>query len=709
MEEALTKPRNVTHTLYKLYNWLQMGIIDLNPEFQRAIKQSHLVDSVLNNFYVPPVIFSCKKLDNKRWIRVCIDGKQRLTAIKKFMEGEIPHVSPSDGNVAKRYYKNVNGKKTLSEPERELFDCSELLCVEYYDLSLQQEQEIFSRVQLGVALTPAEKLQAISSPMADFAHSIFSKYPSISLIMDTKRARPFQLITQSLHMIENEPEKFNATPAVITKFLKEERQVPSNLKIIAERIYQTLEAMIADNSDVFHKDNRLAPVEFVFLTYMIAKYPGLLISHYQSRLLAMKKHKIQGISIEIENVEVMLEANFNNNNNNSNDTSNTNPTATSLHNTPVITNAASKTSLTSSASSSSSMIAGEGITVTKVIGQINKSEKTFADIKDLMILHQNNLQMIREGKSANAIRDKLDIIKGKMRCQGTKTDASIQELDAHMADSLKRLNNFESDYQHLIAWIKEIKIWFKEAEYDFDKLELEVEKFDAEGMTGLRACVKSIMCANTSSNPSTNTNSSNGSSNRNNNTNSQINEAISNDLTALALRVDWECRWEQPIGIRDDDGWFINANQPNQKDVLIELESINQHVISFENDNKFFAATLRNFRVYSSGLIEKKFIIRVEEFNKHIEQAWSNIGEKVIYPDHSDHDQNENHLVKKGVYAYHRKMEGLKFKVNKAMKDYQDALRLLEKELQQKSDDLFNDTFNQNKRPILMSMSELRI
>nr|CAG8469497.1 1243_t:CDS:10 [Entrophospora candida] len=292
MEEALTKPRNVTHTLYKLYNWLQMGIIDLNPEFQRAIKQSHLVDSVLNNFYVPPVIFSCKKLDNKRWIRVCIDGKQRLTAIKKFMDGEIPHVSPSDGNIAKRYYKIINGKKSLTEPERELFDCSELLCgkIEYYDLSLQQEQEIFSRVQLGVALTPAEKLQAISSPMADFAHSIFSKYPSISLIMDTKRARPFQLITQSLHMIENEPEKFNATPAVITKFLKEERQVPSNLKIIAGRIYQTLEAMIADNSDIFHKDNRLAPVEFVFLTYMIAKYPGLLISHYQSRLLAMKKH-----------------------------------------------------------------------------------------------------------------------------------------------------------------------------------------------------------------------------------------------------------------------------------------------------------------------------------------------------------------------------------------------------------------------------------
>ncbi|CAH1756377.1 8969_t:CDS:2 [Entrophospora sp. SA101] len=457
----------------------------------------------------------------------------------------------------------------------------------------------------------------------------------------------------------------------------------------------------------------------------------------------------------------------------------------------------------------------------EVIGRINKAEKTFADIKDLMILRQNNLQTIREGrkfaKSANAIRDQLDIIKGKMRRQDTKTDASIQELDAHMADALEMLNNLESAYQHLIApdvgderyrerfdeqlnqfnlveaWIKEVKIWFKEAERmrvwidkhivvlenfpkfdalqegkvpatqeqvdewqdDYDKLELEVEKFDAEDMTRLRA---------------------------------HINEAISNDLSVLALRVDWERefakalntwnilinsikdfiinrgRWKQPIGIRDDDGWFINANQPNQKDVLIELESINQYVISFESVNipetgqifdelvetslvevpehllirqenleesdlvflKLYFEFCRNVlqqrqevleyaqvsettyidglklknelieeeRNPRGGLIEKKFIERVEEFNKNIEQAWSNIGEKVIYPDHSDHDQNENHLVKEGVDAYHRKMEDLKFKVNKAMKDYQDAFRLLEKELQQKSDDLFNDISN---------------
>jgi hypothetical protein len=42
------------------------------------VKQSHLIDSLFNNFYVPPVIFSCKKLDDNRWMRVCIDGKQCL-------------------------------------------------------------------------------------------------------------------------------------------------------------------------------------------------------------------------------------------------------------------------------------------------------------------------------------------------------------------------------------------------------------------------------------------------------------------------------------------------------------------------------------------------------------------------------------------------------------------------------------------------------
>jgi hypothetical protein len=37
MADALTKPRNVTHTMYKLYSWIKKGMIDLDPEFQRGV------------------------------------------------------------------------------------------------------------------------------------------------------------------------------------------------------------------------------------------------------------------------------------------------------------------------------------------------------------------------------------------------------------------------------------------------------------------------------------------------------------------------------------------------------------------------------------------------------------------------------------------------------------------------------------------------
>ncbi|CAG8551208.1 13285_t:CDS:2 [Ambispora gerdemannii] len=282
MEDALAKPRNVTHTLYKLYSWLEMGTIDLSPEFQR--------DAILN-FYIPPIIFSCKKLDDKRFMRVCIDGKQRLTSIKRFIDNEIPHIKLFNGNNQKYYYKKPKNTKSevITQFEREVFDCSEFVCVEYYDLNLEQEQEIFSRVQLGMPLTPAEKLQAISSPMSEYAHQIFSDYPSITNIMDVSRGRPFQLITQSLHMIETQPPLFRATPTTISKYLKEDRPVPRKLLRTSKHVYDTLDSLIKADVELLNQNNKLAPIEFVFLCFMIAKYPDLSISQFQYYITAMKK------------------------------------------------------------------------------------------------------------------------------------------------------------------------------------------------------------------------------------------------------------------------------------------------------------------------------------------------------------------------------------------------------------------------------------
>ena len=47
---------------------------------------------------------------------------------------------------------------------------------EYRDLKRCDERDIFQRVQMGVALSAPEKLQAISSPWADWIRVLNKKY-----------------------------------------------------------------------------------------------------------------------------------------------------------------------------------------------------------------------------------------------------------------------------------------------------------------------------------------------------------------------------------------------------------------------------------------------------------------------------------------------------------------------------------------------------
>lgn len=54
------------------------------------VKQSNLIGSIFQNYYVPPIIFATQPHDDGSEIKVCIDGKQRLTSMRRFMDGLIP-------------------------------------------------------------------------------------------------------------------------------------------------------------------------------------------------------------------------------------------------------------------------------------------------------------------------------------------------------------------------------------------------------------------------------------------------------------------------------------------------------------------------------------------------------------------------------------------------------------------------------------------
>lgn len=54
-------------------------------------KQIKLLDSIYRNFYIPPLVFAVTHDSRGELTRMCVDGKQRLTSIQKFMDGLVSH------------------------------------------------------------------------------------------------------------------------------------------------------------------------------------------------------------------------------------------------------------------------------------------------------------------------------------------------------------------------------------------------------------------------------------------------------------------------------------------------------------------------------------------------------------------------------------------------------------------------------------------
>ncbi|KAJ3566075.1 hypothetical protein NP233_g7229 [Leucocoprinus birnbaumii] len=200
IKDALKSPKATTYTAQVLFGQIVSGDIDLDPEYQRDVytaKQVGLIDSIFRNFYIPPVIFAVSAHDDGSKHRICIDGNQRLTAIYRFMLGLVYRKTTTFSLLLATHLlsrlRPLNGRKTLVQrllhhlplqiphtpPPKNttaLFSNKQIVCVEYMDIGDKDEREIFQRVQLGMALTPAEKLGVVKSPCADFIRHLQSTF-----------------------------------------------------------------------------------------------------------------------------------------------------------------------------------------------------------------------------------------------------------------------------------------------------------------------------------------------------------------------------------------------------------------------------------------------------------------------------------------------------------------------------------------------------
>ena len=257
----------------------------------------HLIDSLFNNYYVPPLIFKVisgvKEGTNERrkW-RTCIDGKQRLTTIRKFFDGDIPYV---DKKRNKWYYRDPSNstaktsRRVLSDEQREFIDNVQIVNIEFEFLDAEQEEDMFQRVQLGVPLTTAEKLAALTGGLPSFINDLRSAYKNIPALISTKRSIDFRLIASLVFLMYNRQEeeddlKLSNSQAKLKKFLEDKdfhRVLTPMFRVHCRRVFGKYNDLIQRYPDTFTHTfgtrnasmKKFSPVEFLGVGILLDMYP----------------------------------------------------------------------------------------------------------------------------------------------------------------------------------------------------------------------------------------------------------------------------------------------------------------------------------------------------------------------------------------------------------------------------------------------------
>ncbi|KAJ1021148.1 hypothetical protein NDA16_003934 [Ustilago loliicola] len=318
----LKAPRATQYSTRTIYTMVKDDIIDLEPEYQRGVvwpaeKQSAVIESIMRHYYVPPVLLSVQKQESleDELTYVCIDGKQRISSICAFLDNKIPVREPSTGR--RFFYKEdlpAGRTPALNAAQRRKFDNEQLTVVEFEGLSEEVERDMFSRVQMGVTLSPAEKLGAHLGPWPDFIRQMVKRFidPTPSLVHDDQgksmlvvnRGRDYLFMAQmALLILNHKSEQFVPSATAIDAFLKQNaKEEPSPL--LRQSLQRTLERYVALANHRRYgkcikpetKLNRLgkamskplSPAEFVYIAFLIFKFPNASVSQLYELVQGLK-------------------------------------------------------------------------------------------------------------------------------------------------------------------------------------------------------------------------------------------------------------------------------------------------------------------------------------------------------------------------------------------------------------------------------------
>lgn len=179
-------------------------------------------------------------------------------------------------------------KRVLPLETQKMFLEKDFVAFQFTDLTQEQEEDLFARVQMGVQLTVAERMRAKQGPWQELAKLFVDDFPAIyGLMKDRARAKDFQITLSCFSQIieVKHPTAANSLPVLKTnynalpKLLSNTGAVDDAIKSHLASIWNTLRELIERDSDTFTNAGKhlsgvqtFAPIEMVAATVLISMY-----------------------------------------------------------------------------------------------------------------------------------------------------------------------------------------------------------------------------------------------------------------------------------------------------------------------------------------------------------------------------------------------------------------------------------------------------
>lgn len=236
---------------------------EINRQYQRESDvwtpedKKHLIDTILKDLDIPKLYL--RQISDKKY--EIVDGQQRIQTIWGFKSDKLA----LDGKISG---EELDGKKYKDLPSNlvERFDNFQLTCILLMGYDDDKTRLLFSKLQRGKPLNPAEKLNAFPGSIVPVMRSIGRHSFFKKVVFSLKRYKAYHLATKLL-LLEDE-RITDISPYYLYEFFEKNRNLKptSSLSSNIKKVLNFLNRAFPDETPELNNDT------WVINCYLLASY-----------------------------------------------------------------------------------------------------------------------------------------------------------------------------------------------------------------------------------------------------------------------------------------------------------------------------------------------------------------------------------------------------------------------------------------------------